>query len=139
MKRQSILAFFALFALNATANTAVNEDPFSDFLNLEIEKLELEQELFGTSNNGEEVSIASIDVYKLEEDIELCFDTADYLPADFDAKKGMNDIDWSSIELVELKEDFDIGFDTKDYLPKNFNPYEGMLCTDSIEVSFIIM
>lgn len=138
MKRQSILVLFALFALNATANTALNEDPFSDFLNLEIEKLELEQELFGVSINDEEISIASLDIYELEEDIELCFNTTDYLPADFDARKGMNDIDWSSIELVELKEDFDIGIDTKAYLPKNFNPYEGMTCGDSIEVSFLI-
>lgn len=138
MIRQSILVIFALFALNVNANTETNVDPFSDFLSFEIEKYDLEQELFGETANDEAVSIASIEVYDLKEEVELDFNTADYLPKDFNAKAGMNDIDWSTMELYELEEDFDIGFDTKAYLPKGFNPYEGMNCTDSTEVTSIL-
>jgi len=136
MKRQLILVIFALFALNVNANAETNADPYSDFLSLEIEKLELEQELFGETANDEAVSIASIDVYEIEEEVELDFNTAEFVPADFNANEGMNDIDWSSIELLELEEEFEIGFDTKAYLPKGFNPYEGMKCTESTVVSF---
>ncbi|MBT8273906.1 MAG: hypothetical protein KJO77_08870 [Bacteroidia bacterium] len=136
MIRQSILLIFALFALHVNANNETSENPFSDYISLEIEKLELEQELFGETTNDEAVSIASIDVYDLKEDVELDFNTSDFLPEDFNAKAGMNDIDWSTVELIELEEDFDIGFDTSSYLPKGFNPYKGMTCTSGTEVTF---
>lgn len=138
MIRQSILVIFALFALNVNANAEKTEDPFTDFISLEIEKFELEQELFGETANDEAVSIASIDVYDLNEEVELDFNTADFLPEDFNAKEGMEDLDWSSINLVELEEEVEIGFDTKAYLPKDFDPYKGMKVTDSTEVTSIL-
>ncbi|MBT8273770.1 MAG: hypothetical protein KJO77_08185 [Bacteroidia bacterium] len=138
MIRQSILVIFALFALNVNANTEKNENPFTDFISFEIEKFELEQELFGETTNDEAVSIASLDVYEIEEDLELGFNTSDYLPSDFDARKGMKDIDWNTIELYEIEDDYEIGFDTKAYLPKGFNPYKGMKNTEAAEVTTLI-
>ena len=137
MLRQLFVFVFALFALNATADTYPKVDTLDEYIALEIEKLELELELFGTPTNGEDIiSIASIEVIELEEEIELGFDTADYLPADFNPYKGMGDINWDEIELYELEEEIDLGFDTKDYLPKNFNPYRGMDCDTGIAVTF---
>jgi len=125
MKHQLII-LFALVALNATANAETITDPFTDFLSYEIEKIELEEELFGTPANNEAVSVASIEVYEMEEELDLEFITEKYLPEGFNAEEGMNDIDWSTIEIFELEEELEIGFDTKAYLPCDFNPYLGM-------------
>ena len=134
MKRQFII-LFALVALNANANAETKNDPFSNFLSYEIEKIELEEELFGTPANNEVISVASIEVYEMEEEIELEFNTEQYLPEGFNAKEGMNEIDWNTIELYELEEELEIGFDTKAYLPNNFNPYRGMTCDEMIIVT----
>ena len=123
MKHQLII-LFAFFALSANANAETNNDPFTDYLGLEIEKLELEQNLFGDQVIGEVVSIASIDIYEVEEDLSLSFDTKNHLPEGFNSKDGMNEIDWSKVMLYELEEEVYLGFDTKDHLPKNFNPYQ---------------
>ena len=135
MKRQLII-LFAFFALSANANAETNNDPFTDYLGLEIEKLELEQNLFGDQTISEAVSIASLDIFEVDEEISLNFDTQKHLPEGFNAKDGMNEIDWSKITLYELEEEVNLGFDTKDYLPKNFNPYRGMTCDEMIKVSF---
>ena len=137
MLRQLFVFVFALFALNATADTYPGVDTLDEYITLEIEKLELEQELFGTPTNGEDIiSIDSIKVIELEEEIELDFNTADYLPADFDAREGMGDINWDEIELYEVEEEVELGFDTTAYLPKNFNPYRGMDCDMGVAVTF---
>ena len=129
MLRQLFVFVFALSALNASANTANLVDPFDEIIALEIEIAELELELFGSAANGVDiVEIEDIVLYEVEEEIELDFDTTEYLPEDFNARKGMHDIDWSTIELYELEEELDLGFDTSKYLPKNFNPYRGMDC-----------
>lgn len=135
MKLQSILVIFAVFALQVNANNKKNADPFTAFINLEIEKLELERELFGEVTNYEILSIASIDVYELQEEVHLGFDSADFLPVDFNAKSGMNEIDWNKFELIELEEEFELGFDTEAYLPEGFNPYTGMICENGAAVS----
>ncbi|WP_343488098.1 hypothetical protein [Allomuricauda sp. d1] len=60
-----------------------------------------------------------------EEEIDLGFDTAYYLPYDFDAYSGMQ-LEVYEIEYVEeceTKDDFRVDF--QKYLPKNFNPYVG--------------
>ena len=133
MLRNLFVFVFALSALNAFADTTTVVDPLDDYIALEIEKLELEGELFGDRANSKEiVSIASIAVHDLNENIALDFNTADYLPVGFNAHKGMNTIDWDSIKLYDLKEDDDFGFDTKKYLPVDFNPNKGLICEGSI-------
>ena len=135
MLRQLFVFVFAFTALNAIADTTRENDPYGDYLSFEIEKLELEQELFGTPTNGEDIiSIASIDLYEVEEELCLGFDTAERVPADFNAREGMEDIDWSTIELYEVEEELELGFDTKDHLPKNFDPYQGMIRSSTVVV-----
>ncbi|MBT8257659.1 MAG: hypothetical protein KJO49_04245 [Bacteroidia bacterium] len=129
MLRQLIAFGFVLVAWNATADTTPKDIPLDDILALEIEQMELELDLFGDAYYTEEaISIESIELYQLEEEVEIGFDTADYLPDGFNPKEGMNDIDWTTIELYEVEEEDDFDFNTKDYLPVGFNPYKGMDC-----------
>ena len=84
----------------------------------------------------EPVKVEDIYVYEIEEEVNLDFDTTQYLPNDFNALKGIGDLDWNTIELVELEEVVVMDFDTKQYLPENFNAFKGMydLDWDSIEL-----
>ncbi len=63
--------------------------------------------------------------------VELGFNTADYLPSDFDPYSVPNnflDISYIEEESVPV-----IGFDTSLYLPKTFDPYKDYFDLDSIE------
>ena len=128
MLRKSI-TLIALIALSLGVSATPQKEPNSDYLSLEIEKFELEQELFGETVNNEVVDITSIELYELEETVVLNFDTQTYLPENFDARQGMHDLDWNTIPLIEVEEEVELGFNTKDYLPENFNAQKGMLCT----------
>jgi len=136
MLRKSILMLFVLFALSASANVEPKENPMDDFIALQIETLELELELFGTTTNEEIISIASIDVYEVEEELSFDYDTSEYLPINFDAKEGMN-LDWNQIELIEVEEEVEFEFDVKAYLPCGFNPYNGMKEVEPQDISFL--
>ena len=127
MLRQLFAVGLLFVALQATADVGPTESPLDSYIALEIEKYELEQELFTMSVIEEEpIAIQDIEVYELVEEDD--FDTAEYLPENFNATKGMYDIDWSTVELYELEEELDLGFDTRDYLPEGFDPYKGMIC-----------
>ncbi|MUH35473.1 hypothetical protein D9O36_06450 [Zobellia amurskyensis] len=67
----------------------------------------------------DETVIHSINYIDEDTDFDLGFDTADYLPEDFDA----NDIyvDLGSISFIES--DSEVIVNTKKYLPKSFNAY----------------
>ena len=134
MLRQSISMLFVLFAFSANANIEPKEDPMDNFISLQIETLELELDLFGTTNK-EIISIASVDVYEVEEELNFDYDTSDYLPMNFDAQGGVN-LDWSVIELIEVEEEVEFGFDVKAYLPCGFNPYQGMTEVEPQDISF---
>ena len=56
-----------------------------------------------------------------EPEIDLGFDTADYLPENFDPYKLY--VDFDAIEYVVDDNEIVLGFNTKDYLPMDFNPY----------------
>ena len=92
MYRLTIL-FSMLIALNASANINNNSD------NLNSEKSRLEKILFGNIENlnSTAASINSIELMELEEEVELGFDTANYLPENFNALKGKHDLDWNTI------------------------------------------
>ncbi len=138
MKRLIAITALVLFGFNANAITTPKERPLDDYIAMEIERIELETELFGQYATDEKIiSIDEIDVYDMEEELELGFNTADHLPEGFDPRWGMHDLDWSSIELYEVEEELDLGFDTKDYLPENFNPYRGMICPTEEVISAI--
>ena len=135
MLRQSILMLFVLFAFSANANVEPKEIPMDNFISVQIETMELELELFGTTTNEEIISIASVDVFEVEEDPNFDFDASEYLPLNFNAQEGMN-LDWNNIELIEVEEEVEFEFDVKAYLPCGFNPYKGMTEVASQDISF---
>ena len=77
MLRKSILILFVLFAFSVSANVEPKENPMDDFISLQIETLELELELFGTTKE-EIISIASIDVYEVDEELSFDYETSEY-------------------------------------------------------------
>ncbi|RZW46124.1 MAG: hypothetical protein EX263_09420 [Flavobacteriaceae bacterium] len=135
--KKIFIVLFAWFALGANANAETVGDPLSDYFALEIERLELEQDLFGIKEQKEIVSVAAIATYEVEEEVEFNFNTIEHLPEGFNPKAGMMEIDWNSVELNELEEEIELDFDTKDYLPENFNPFQGMNCPESKVISSI--
>jgi len=72
----------------------------------------------------EPLHIDEITFIEIEEEIDLGFDTAAYLPEGFNAYKGM-EFAINELEVIEVEE-VDLGFDTSKYLPKGFNLYAGM-------------
>lgn len=75
--------------------------------------------------------INSITYIEDEIEIDLGFDTADYLPEDFDAHQVYFDL--NGVDYIE--EDLAIEWDTKEYLPKEFNAYA--YPTDVQSINFI--
>ncbi len=67
-----------------------------------------------------------ITLVEIEEEIELGFDTAQYLPEGFNPYAGMKTV-LDKLTLVNVEEYIDLDFDTTEYLPENFNPYKGMI------------
>lgn len=67
----------------------------------------------------EEFDINSITYIQEEDEIELGFDVADYLPEGFDPYEVYFDL--NSVEFVE--EEWSIDFDTTSYLPVDFDAY----------------
>lgn len=135
MYRLSLL-FSLLITLTINAKTenlsAYNSN--SEFIALEINQFEIEQDVFSNVVDLT-LNVDDIEVIELEEDVDINFDTTQYLPENFNALAGKNDIDWSNVELIDLEEEVTLGFNTKDYLPENFNPYHGMDCKQNVVVS----
>ena len=73
----------------------------------------------------ENLQIDDIVYIEMEDEINLGFDTAQYLPEGFDPYKGMG-LDIKEITFIEPIEEVNLGFNTALYLPEDFNAYEGM-------------
>ena len=119
------LLFSALLSLTINAKAAnktdlnlINPDPFLHTTNTVL-------------------NVEDVNVVELEEAVEINFDTKQYLPKDFNALAGKNDIDWSKVALVALEEDVDLGFNPKDYLPKDFNALAGKNDIDWSKVELV--
>jgi len=126
-----------LFSILITLNVSAKIDNNSNYLN-NSEEQTLEELLFVDIENSNitDLDINTIEVIEIEEDLDLGFDTANYLPENFNALKGKYDLDWSTIELVELEEEVELNFIPKDYLPEGFNALKGKydLDWDTIEL-----
>ena len=70
----------------------------------------------------DELNPKDIEVINVEEEVNLGFDTFEYLPLDFNAYAGVN-LSEEDFEIFENQEEVDLGFDTAAYLPANFNAY----------------
>lgn len=123
MLHKSILILFVLFTFSANANGELKETPMDNFIAGQIEKLELELELFGTPMNEDIISIESIKVYEIEEEVHFNYDTSEYLPLNFNANEGRN-LDWTSIKLLEVEEEVTFNFNVKAHLPCGFDPHQ---------------
>ena len=93
----------------------------------EAEELEIND---NCSEEGPQL-IAWYDVSYLEEDPnDLGFDTALYLPEDFNANALWTDL--AGINFMEEEIDLDPDFDTSIYLPEGFDPYDIYIDLDGI-------
>jgi hypothetical protein len=84
--------------------------------------------MFANDPKNEDLDLNSIVYIEDDLDFDLGFDTADYLPEDFDAHKFYFDLNW--IDYIE--EEFILNMDTQPYLPIGFNPYAFPLDVQSI-------
>ncbi|NAS14382.1 hypothetical protein [Poritiphilus flavus] len=80
-----------------------------------------------------ELDLCEIVYIEEESDFDLGFDTADYLPTDFDPYKVY--VDLSSVNYIEENEDPFTGIVTESHLPEGFNAYAAP--EDFMSVSYI--
>lgn len=118
--------FTILISLTSTASIIKECDTLTNSLN--SEQYKLEKIIFANVEDSasEIIDVNDIEAIELEEEVVINFDTKIYLPEDFNALKGMHDLDWNLIEVIELEEEVELDFDTSKYLPKNFNALKGM-------------
>lgn len=114
-----ILLLAAFIATNASALSGMSPDNTKKNYKTLVQ-INLETALFESDTDE-----SLFEVYEIEEEVYIDFDTKKYLPEGFNPLEGKNDIDWSTIELVEIEETIEIDFDTAQYLPENFNALEG--------------
>jgi hypothetical protein len=121
------LAFLFTVLISITATASVDRDcnTLNNSLNSELHNLEKIIFVNAEDSISEIVAINDVEVIEIEEDVVINFDTKTYLPGDFNALKGMYNLDLSLIEVIELEEEVELGFDTSKYLPKNFNALKG--------------
>lgn len=68
-----------------------------------------------------ELDLASVAFIEMDTEDELGFDTAVYLPEDFDPYS--DEVAVEAINFIE-EDTIELGFDTEAYLPKDFDPYK---------------
>ena len=117
--------FTVLISLTATASINKGCDILNNSLNSELHKFG--KTIFVNAEDSASiiVDVNDVEVIEIEEEVVINFDTKTYLPQDFNALKGMYNLDWSLIEVIEHEEEVELGFDTSKYLPKNFNALKG--------------
>jgi len=81
---------------------------------------------FGVSANNnqpkeKDFDISSIVILEEEAEIDLGFDTADYLPEDFNPYAYPQDVD--GFNYIDENDTFELGFDPQEHLPEGFDPY----------------
>tara|TARA_Y100001968_G_C19295706_1_gene686515 strand:- start:82 stop:885 length:804 start_codon:yes stop_codon:yes gene_type:complete len=77
-----------------------------------------------------ELNLNEIEYIEEEPEFDLGFDTADYLPSDFNPYETYFDL--NSIIYVENEVEPELGFDTQKYLPADFNAYTDVVDVHSI-------
>ena len=72
-------------------------------------------------NSAGDFDISTVEFIEEEQEWELGFDTAQYLPENFDPYSGI--ISVKAINFIEDCEEVELGFETGGYLPLGFDPY----------------
>jgi len=119
--------FSVLLTFNANAKPNKSSEDLSECKTENFEECSLRKILFSSNENldGSNLDISSIEIYEIEEEVALNFDSPKYLPEGFNALKGKDDLNWNTIEIYEIEEEVALNFDTAKYLPKGFNALEG--------------
>lgn len=65
--------------------------------------------------------IDSIEFIEEDSDLELGFDTSNYLPENFNPYHGTFTL--SALNFMELCDEIELGFETSEYLPEGFTPF----------------
>ena len=121
---KSLVIIFSMFlAFNVTAKTQMTAEDYStiniEYVTLENEIFDIEQVVFEDFYSiVEDVNVDDINILELEEEVEINFDTKNYLPERFNAHIGMHDINWNTLELVEIEEEIELPIPNKNSLPK---------------------
>ena len=72
-------------------------------------------------NENADLDLNEIVFIEEEPQIELGFDTAEYLPEGFDPYNLY--VDLKAVEYIDEQEEINLGFKVANYLPTNFDPY----------------
>ena len=72
-------------------------------------------------NSAEDFDINTVEFIEEEQEWELGFDTAQFLPENFDPYSGI--ISVKAINFIDVCEEVELGFETGGYLPLGFDPY----------------
>ncbi|PIB28520.1 hypothetical protein [Maribacter sp. 4G9] len=121
MNKLSVLlgtAILGVLLISAKANpncVDTNHDPHKAKYNPFAEGLQIAME-------SANLDASEIVVLKIEEEVDLGFDTSQYLPLGFNAYEGM-ELDVKDIVVLEAEEEVHLGFDVSKYLPENFDAY----------------
>ncbi len=86
-----------------------------------------------TEAEPEALEISSIPYAEIYEEIILGFDTAAYLPENFDPNTVY--VDLKAVPYLEMADFENLGFETANYLPASFDPYG--FPTNFMDISFI--
>ncbi len=122
MKKTSIVLGFGLFALfisfKGSHHQKLNKEIVSNCSDINSVFEEQLQHQFPTVI----LKGSDLEILEIEEDFNIGFDTAEYLPLGFNAYAGM-ELEAQDLEVFESEEEVDLGFDTAAYLPDGFNAY----------------
>jgi len=77
-----------------------------------------------------ELDLNEIEFIEEETEVDLGFETTDYLPEGFNPYEDFFDL--NSIIYIEDETEIDLGFDTSEYLTDNFDPYSANFDINSI-------
>ena len=116
--------FSMLITFNANAISNKSSDVCSECKTENFEECNLSKILFSSNENlhASNLDISTIEIYEIEEEVALNFDTTKYLPVGFNPLKGKDDLNWNTIEIYEIEEEVALNFDTTKHLPVGFNP-----------------
>ena len=124
-------------------HTCHNNDAHGSFLLTEM-NMQFEEKLL-SQDQTDNLTIEDVVYIEDEETVNLGFDTADYLPYDFNPYDGMV-FDLEDIVYIDDDVEIELGFNTSAYLPKDFNAYSTVVSNlenimyieedDTIELGF---
>ena len=129
----------------------------AELINLDRELELLEFEIFETFDTAVTLMPDDIEVYEIEEEINIDFDTHRFLPTGFNPYEGMGTVDEldfeaqltlsalirtveteapveiEDLEIIEIEEEVVFDYDIQRYLPEGFDPYKEMTTDISFE------